>query len=121
VKRRTLVLAASALLAVGLTACDPAEDAVDTGGPAPSDTLAPDTMDQLYLSTVREGAPSFADINDATLIEFGQAVCSGFDGGATFTELATMGLDSGLDNIDLGFTMGVAVAAYCPEYSNEVL
>jgi hypothetical protein len=116
--RRTLVLAASILLAVGLTACDPAADAADTG---PSDTLAPDTMDQLYLSTVREGAPSFADIDDATLIEFGQAVCSGFDGGATFTELATMGLDSGLDNIDLGFTMGVAVAAYCPEYEDELV
>jgi hypothetical protein len=77
-------------------------------------------MDQLYLSTVREGAPSFADIDDATLIEFGQSVCTGFDNGATFTELALMGLDSGLDNADLGYTMGVGVGAYCPEYSDQL-
>jgi hypothetical protein len=117
--RRTLALTASVLLAVGLTACDPAEDATDP--PAPASGLDSDTLDQLYLSTVREGAPTFAGIPDATLIEFGQAVCTGFDGGATFAELAAMGLDSGLNNIDLGFTMGAGVAAYCPEYSDELV
>jgi hypothetical protein len=82
--------------------------------------LDSDTMDQLYLSTVRGGADSFAGIDDATLIEFGQAVCTGFDSGATFAELAAMGLDTTLDNIDLGYTMGVAVGAYCPEYTDQL-
>ena len=61
-----------------------------------------------------------AGIDDATLIEFGQAVCTGFDSGATFAELAAMGLDTTLNNIDLGYTMGVAVGAYCPEYSDQI-
>jgi hypothetical protein len=119
--RRPLILAASALLAVGLTACDPAEDATDPPASDSSSSLDPDTLDQLYLSTVREGAPTFAGIPDATLIEFGEAVCTGFDNGRSFSELATMGLDSGLNNIDLGFTMGAGVAAYCPEYSDELV
>jgi hypothetical protein len=123
-KRTAKTLTAAGLIAalalIG-TACDNEADSVDTTTPSEhASGLDSDTMDQLYLSTVREGAPSFADIDDATLIEFGQSVCTGFDNGATFTELALMGLDSGLDNIDLGYTMGVGVGAYCPEYSDQL-
>jgi hypothetical protein len=108
-------LALVTALALFGAACDNENDVTPS-------TQAPEsaTMDELYLSTVREGADSFAGIDDATLIEFGQAVCTGFDSGATFAELAAMGLDTTLDNIDLGYTMGVAVGAYCPEYSDEL-
>lgn len=75
-------------------------------------------MDGLYLDVLAEGGVTFT--SDAAAIEAGHAVCDSFDAGLTFEDIVTVGINSGSDAGDVGYTVGVAVGAYCPEHTTKI-
>lgn len=75
-----------------------------------------ETLDQIFLSTVRKSYPQYRD-SDKDLLELSAAICRAFNAGLTRREV--------LDTVDpngggyLSFIAGAAVGVYCPEHRNK--
>ena len=98
----------------------PAEPApYDPPVPAP-DYSAPDALDQIYLTAVREVAPEASVIPDDSLLNLAQSICDLLAAGGTkeqiFLASQTAGVDAGL----AGAITGAAVITYCPQYRVEI-
>ena len=74
------------------------------------------SMDELYLQTVYDEYPYlYTQMGDTQLLQFGSLVCDAIDEGMTIAELAMMAVDSYADPEMVGFIVGAAVVAFCPE------
>jgi hypothetical protein len=86
-----------------------------TGCAAPS-------VDDAYVSVVREGVPALADAGAAELTKLGHQVCDiledrGFEAG--LTEFIRIAKETGITAAEAGHVAGAASVAYCDEYADE--
>lgn len=77
------------------------------------------SIDEVFLTVVRDEIPWTQQESDADLIALGQQACEtvgqlGFE--ETIFSLATDGTLTEQEMLDLSFIVGAAVGAYCPEY-----
>lgn len=77
-----------------------------------------ESIDSIYLSVVREGAPLTRTADDETLISLAKSTCEFFDAGASFEDVALIAMESGVDATTAGTVIGAGTEAYCPEYSH---
>lgn len=79
---------------------------------------ADDDTDFTYLLTL-ESEDIY--LSENTAIAAGQAVCADFAGGTTRDEIVvnTMGR-TGLSLYEAGFLTGAAIAAYCPQFEDNI-
>jgi hypothetical protein len=129
-RRILTTLAATAALALPLSACGADESSVERvsdvvdraieSDPEPfSDTTVSDSdlADTVYLTTLRAEYPeAFAAVEDETLTNLGHAICDGFDKGVSWEQAALIALNSGYTVQQGGYLLGSAIAAYCPEH-----
>jgi hypothetical protein len=104
---------------IALTSCtvevSPSED---NSRPTPTtEYVAPSqSIEDIYLEVIYEEYPHlYSQMGDRALIEFGYTACDAIDEGMTMMELATMVSASGVDAVQVGFMIGAAVYAFCPE------
>lgn len=120
------VLAASAALILGLTACGavevrpaPVETVTVTPDAAPAPAAPAPTSESAYLA-VLQSQPFFQGIPEDTLIEAGESACSALDSGASVGAVVEVALASGIPEYEAGVLIGAAVAGLCPEYVPQV-
>jgi hypothetical protein len=77
-------------------------------------------VDQVFLRTVRSGAPSLGQNADANLIEAGRSVCRSLDTGSTLGGLSAAYVQSGFDRTESSWFFGVSVGAYCSRHANKI-
>lgn len=126
---RTLVGTAAIALMVGIGACATPEsevgqaetsDGAGTEEPSNSEVA---TTDSLYLEALKDGGvPQVDDVEDE-IISYGHAVCDDLDNGHTPMDIAMSSNDDkpdSWDEEDVGYTVGTAIQAYCPEHTDQV-
>jgi len=138
--KKTLSIASAVLLMVGLTGCsssgthaidpEPMPTYTETAEPTPTFTPKPTpthtyTKDEIFISVIRNQYPYYANLySDSELVKLGSLTCTYFDDGGTFEALAyylVTNIDASEDAYSfMGFTIGAAVATYCPEYTYKV-
>lgn len=129
--KKTLTIAASTLLLVGLTGCAGSSSSAPTYTPDPSPTYTPEpeptySADDLFVAQVRSKYYSYsADVSDYEIINLGHKVCTYFDNGGDIDSLFYALLEAdpygSEDNFGFyGWVIGSAIAYYCPEYSYKV-
>jgi hypothetical protein len=118
---------------VTLAACAPATTSTPTvtvtqtqAAPAPVETQ---TLDQKVVEVARlQGNSYIANISDSEILSLTHQVCPILDQGVSMKELV-VSLATGLarDGVTdpeamraVGIILGVAVAAYCPQYESQV-
>lgn len=80
--------------------------------------LKEETMETVYLATLRDFIPSLENAPDETIIELGGAICTDFDKGLSLGNVGQQLLDGGASVNEAGYYIGAAVTAYCPEHQN---
>jgi len=133
--KKLFALAGTALLIIGLASCSsnssatPEPTYTPTSEPEPTYTPEPEptyTKDEIYVATIRSQYSYYASFySDAELINIASLTCKYFRDGGDFESLAyslVMSSDSTDDQFYgfMGFTIGAAVATYCPQYSYQV-
>ena len=98
-------------MALVFSACGPS---VETES---NESESVESIDSIYLSVVREGAPLTRTADDETLISLAKSTCEFFDAGASFEDVALIAMESGVDATTAGTVIGAGTEAYCPEYS----
>lgn len=75
------------------------------------------TREEVFITEVHEAVPETREVNDADLIEYGEAVCNALEAGATVEELGTA-IGYRIQNAEvarlLGRIGGVATRTMCP-------
>ena len=72
--------------------------------------------EDLFLATFKSEYPSeYYAIGEDLLIETGLLMCERIDQGITLTELASSAVANDLDPEMIGFLVGAAVSAFCPD------
>ncbi|MGO3325354.1 DUF732 domain-containing protein [Gordonia sp. (in: high G+C Gram-positive bacteria)] len=108
------VLAAAAF--IPLAACG-TDGTATIAAPAPvAETAAsPVDTDDVFLQVLRDrGIPA----NSAS-IEAAHAVCDALDAGATIVQVISASVE-GYGSSDGAYVAGAGIAAYCPQYSDEL-
>jgi len=77
--------------------------------------------DAQYLEFVRDQDSSLRGVEDDLLLETGKAGCEALDAGATMEDVLWEVVSSDIDPDLGGLLLGAGVAAFCPEYSNELV
>lgn len=79
--------------------------------------LSQSDINDVYIATIDSEYPWVKDAlgGRSELIQFGKLVCQAIDEGSTLADFALMAIDNDIDPEMLGFMMGAAVIAYCPE------
>lgn len=104
----------------GEQAADLSDD-LDDDAPASVDDLDQETVEMLFLSVLRDQEPVFAGIPDDLVLETAHATCEALDAGVSFEEIAATGIAEGsFTTAELGAMTGASVAAFCPEYEDEM-
>lgn len=91
---------------------------VATTEPARSPVIS---NDELFIATLT--AEDITVLDDGDMVALGKAVCSDLDRGLDFTSIGidVMRSSGGLYSLpDVGFIMGAAVSAYCPEHKGDM-
>lgn len=85
------------------------------------------STDEIFITVLRNNNNSIIDsADDQTLIELGKQVCTTLDAGNSVTDImyALVGSSDGSESSDYwdfaGMMIGAGVAAYCPEYTNQL-
>jgi len=91
--------------------------------PSPKTTeLTAAQWEQIYLATVKGQFPSETQYTtDAALLRVGHATCDGLNDGVSVLTAATLAIESGIDPGLAGGIIGSAIAAFCPEFTNDML
>lgn len=129
--KKVTTIAVTSLLLIGLTGCSGSSSSAPTYAPDPTPTYTPEptqttptyTDDEIFTGVVRAQYPTYASLySNAELINIATQTCRYFGNGGSFEELAyelVMTIDSSDPGFFefIGFTLGAAVATYCPQYS----
>lgn len=62
--------------------------------------------------------PQFGNRTDA--VELGRAICTRFDAGGSFEDVARVLTDGGMTGNQAGGFAGMATVAFCPEHAGKV-
>ena len=88
--------------------------ALSTAAPASADET-----DEIYLQALEMGGITIT--NRTAAIAMGHTVCTALDQGVKPTGVvATLMGSAGLSPTEAGHTLGVSVAAYCPQYRSLI-
>lgn len=74
----------------------------------------------IFVDIVRDNVPSSSALNDRELVEFGNSICDALDDGNSLGAIGMVGVQSGMRPQDIGFIIGASVAAFCPEYEDDI-
>lgn len=101
----------------------PAQQRAVAAKPSPKTTeLTVAQWEQVYLSALKNQFPEETKYtNDAALLRVGRATCTGLDDGVSVLTAATLAIESGIDPGLAGGIIGSAIAAFCPEFTNDML
>lgn len=82
-------------------------------------TYEPMSDGEIFVETVEGAYPGTASTlgGKSELIKFGNLVCAAIDEGNTLYDFANMAVDNNVDPEMLGFIIGAAIPAFCPENS----
>ena len=86
--------------------------------PEPEEVIPEEGPDDTGVSYLRGIDADFEAVPDEMILDLFEATCQAFDEGATMEAVALTMLDSGLDEVQTGEVIGVAVIAHCPEYTS---
>ena len=92
----------------------------ETETPTPEPEPETDNIEDIYLQDVRANVPEVAGADDQTLLNIAYGNCDLFAAGATFEEVAQVGLDEGVSPTSVGYIIGAGTEAFCPEYSHLI-
>jgi hypothetical protein len=85
--------------------------------PAPVDVRNdPAVVDAVYVMALDQRGIHYASKEAA--IRLGHRICEGYQAGATTLQIADAMKDSSYTQEEIGFIIGDAAQAYCPEYAN---
>jgi len=126
-------IALAILAIVALAGCSTSTPAatVTVTQQAPAVTQAPQAPsldDQVIISLRSQGNSYINNISDAQLLDLTSQVCPILDSGMTVRSLLSSlvrdAINSGITDPEalngMGLIVGVAVAAYCPQYTSQV-
>lgn len=115
------------------TTVAPAPDSESVDLDVSPDELPESVTSELFVILIRDESSdlplNWTDIwSDDELNDFAQTICNGWDDGLTFEGLALAGVtvlidegwDSDTDYEMLGYVIGVATEAFCPEHSDKI-
>lgn len=112
------------------TAARPTEavDRPTTTRPAtPEPSISDEEIAELAYLSVAQSTPSFANTDDAALLGLGHELCGILDSGFSYSDAAMSVVSEGIaagqgDQYfsDAGLIMGSAVAAFCPQYQDQI-
>lgn len=114
-RKNQMKFLAAIVLSLALVGCSDTEPV----SPSPIEQTIPST-DELYVAQLRDDNPSLSDVSDEQLISLGQEICSAFDRGVTFDEVAQITVDNGFSPENGGWMIGTAIGAYCPEHEGVI-
>lgn len=133
---KSLAAIAAVVLLAGCTSgapntYDPDPDPVvitKTASPEPvieeTEDLSVEDLEAIYLLTVRkqlrENYPDIDSISDADLLEVGKAPCGLLDDGLSVEDIYAAMIAEDVDADFGGVIVGAGVAAFCPEYQDEL-
>lgn len=119
---KKLILIAAAITLPVLAACTPTEDTPHqvTTQPAPATNSA---IEDVYLSVLHE--EGIDQVSDKRLLVIGHAVCTTLDNELEPDVFFLLGISYGAgeelgNNDDGAYLTGVAVGAFCPQYSHLI-
>lgn len=110
----------TAMAAILLSSCGTktviVEKPVEATQPPVATTPPYDSDEELYLSTVRSEYPMVIEsMGEQWVIEFGKIACTAIDDGLTLAGIATLAIQNNVDPEMLGYLIGAAIPAFCPE------
>lgn len=116
-------MATSIIIGLGvlaLSACTVEVKENSGGDQRPTDTTAyippSQSIEDLYLEVIYDEYPFlYSQMGDSALLQFGRLACDSIDEGMTMAELAMMAVEAYADPEMVGFIVGAAVYAFCPE------
>ncbi len=88
--------------------------------PARPAAPAASSIDEAFVTAMRDLAHHLDNYTDAELVGLGHADCAAFKAGLDFVTVISTAVDSGMDAYDAGALAGAAVAAYCPQYKSAL-
>jgi hypothetical protein len=108
------------LSVIALSACTVEVKENSGGGQRPTDTTAytppSQSVEDIYLEVVYDEYPFlYSQMGDSAMLQFGRTMCDSIDEGMTMGELAMMAVAENADAEMVGFILGAAVYAFCPE------
>jgi hypothetical protein len=136
---RTRTLGVAALACLPLAACGSSEPAAaptpttvtvtspaptptptSEAGTFPSDQLPDATVERMFADLAEEQGyiPQFGNRTDA--VELGRAICTRFDAGGSYEDVAGVLTDGGMTGAQAGGFAGMATVAFCPEHAGKV-
>jgi hypothetical protein len=79
--------------------------------------------EERFLTNLEIGGFSWPDESAGqNLIGFGYEICRGLDGGASAADMITQGVEAtGWTGTQVGYFIGAATSAFCPEHSERAL
>ena len=105
-----------ALLFTMLVACSQPAQEMELVDPAPEIQ----TDRELYLETVRTEFSVLNDVSDQSLVDLAENTCGLLDTGGTVYDVFDIANESGMPPEMSGYITGAAIAAYCPEYLDQL-
>lgn len=98
---------------------NPVQTVTVTATPKPSSSAQPTTMEEVYLSQLRETHASLTTAADDSLVGIGEGVCDIYDKGNSSDDVnnfLAIGAGVAYTLKELASMHGAAVAAFCPEH-----
>jgi len=117
-KMATSLLIGLGVLALSACTVEVKEDSGSSQRPTATTAYIPpsQSIDDLYLEVIYDEYPFlYSQMGDSALLQFGRLACDSIDEGMTLAELAMMAVEAYADPEMVGFIVGAAVYAYCPE------
>lgn len=117
-KMATSLLIGLGVLALSACTVEVKEDSGSDQRPTNTTAYVPpaQSIDDLYLEVIYDEYPYlYTQMGDSALLQFGRLACDSIDEGMTLAELAMMAVEAYADPEMVGFIVGAAVYAYCPE------
>ena len=85
----------------------------------PVTTTTLQSVDDIYLETIRSNTTTLDELSDEDLLAFADAVCADLDSNPSIQYIINQ-IQTADEYLwdDLFFTAGAAIAGYCPEYTD---
>lgn len=128
---RALVAVGGALVAVLVASCTTEDEPSTSASNDTASTMAPvtsnepepvasDDVGEVIFITALDADRILLDVPEGERIEIGYQVCEDFDSGVTYFDLVARNPMFSERPYDVGFLVGAAVTAFCPEHTGEI-
>lgn len=104
-----------ALLFTMLVACSQPAQEIEFTDPSPEISER-----DVYLETIQTEFPVLNGVDEQSLVDLAENTCGLLDTGGTVYDVFDIANESGMDPEMSGYITGAAIAAYCPEYLDQL-